>query len=169
MEADYDYKQHCLRHVREERARWEALLAQVGDEHMLQPGALGEWTFKDLAAHLNAWWFYELVGLEALLAGETPHHPWPADWPVDRQNRWIYEANKDRPLADVLAESRAFFERLEGLLTRLPEPVLRESAAIPWLQGRPLGMGFLDGCLEHLYGEHWPELSAWMGRLETGH
>jgi len=25
---------------------------------------------------------------------------------VDRQNRWIYEANKDRPLAAVLAESR---------------------------------------------------------------
>ena len=54
---------------------------------------------------------------------------------MDRQNRWIYEANKDRPLAAVLAESRAFFRRLEGLLSRLPEPVLRESAAISWLPG----------------------------------
>ena len=75
---------------------------------------------------------------------------------MGRQNRWIYEANKDRPLADVLAESRGFFQRLEELLADLPEPVLRESAAIPWLEGRPLGTGFLDGCLEHLYGEHGP-------------
>ncbi len=57
MAAACDYKQQCLRHVREERARWEALLAQVGGEHMLQPGAMGEGTFKDLVAHLNGWWY----------------------------------------------------------------------------------------------------------------
>jgi hypothetical protein len=168
MAAACDYKQQCLRHVREERARWEALLAQVGGEHMLQLGAMGEGTFKDLVAHLNGWWYYELANLEALLTETPPRSPWPADWPVDRQNRWIYEANKDRPLADVLAESRGFFQRLEELLAGLPEPVLRESAAIPWLQGRPLGLGFLDGCLEHLYGEHWSDVCAWIGRRYAG-
>jgi len=42
MAAGFDYKQYCLWHVREERARWDALLAQVGGERMLRPGALGE-------------------------------------------------------------------------------------------------------------------------------
>lgn len=61
MAAVGAYKQRCLRHAREERARWEVLLAQVGSEHMRQPGALGEWTFKDLVAHLNGWWYDELA------------------------------------------------------------------------------------------------------------
>ncbi|HUS16968.1 MAG TPA: ClbS/DfsB family four-helix bundle protein [Chloroflexia bacterium] len=167
MEEDCDYKQQAIGHVREELGRWEQLLAEVGTARMLQPGAMGAWTFKDLVAHLNGWWYYELDTLEALLAGQPPRSPWPEEWPVERKNQWFYSANKNRPLQDVLAESRAFFGRVEVLLARLPEQRLRGTVAIPWLNGRPLGTGFLDGCLEHLYGEHWPELRAWIGQLRA--
>lgn len=34
--------------ARRERAAWELLLAEVGEARMSTPGAMGDWTFRDL-------------------------------------------------------------------------------------------------------------------------
>lgn len=38
--------------LQETRAQWEELLAQVEEERMLQPGATGKWSVKDVIAHV---------------------------------------------------------------------------------------------------------------------
>jgi hypothetical protein len=43
------------RQFRADRQVWGDLVAEVGRERMLEPGPMGEWTFKDMAAHLAAW------------------------------------------------------------------------------------------------------------------
>ena len=48
-------KRALLEQIERERAFWEGLVAEVGEARMLQPGATGEWTFKDVVAHLNGW------------------------------------------------------------------------------------------------------------------
>ena len=47
-------KAALLERVRRERADWERLLAEVGEARMEEPGPMGQWTFKDLQAHLTA-------------------------------------------------------------------------------------------------------------------
>ena len=48
-------KGDLLEAIEREREAWEALLAEVGEDRMLEAGPMGEWTFKDLVAHLNGW------------------------------------------------------------------------------------------------------------------
>ena len=34
------------------RAAWETLLAQIGADRMMQPGVEGDWSVKDIIAHV---------------------------------------------------------------------------------------------------------------------
>jgi len=41
-----------MKMLQETRGQWEELLAQIDEEHMLQPGATGKWSVKDVIAHV---------------------------------------------------------------------------------------------------------------------
>lgn len=48
-------KDRLLATIRDEREQWRGLVGEVGEEWMERSGPMGEWTFKDLAAHLTGW------------------------------------------------------------------------------------------------------------------
>ena len=48
-------KSELLNGVREEYRQWEALLNQIGEARMDQPGAAADWSIKDIVAHLTGW------------------------------------------------------------------------------------------------------------------
>ena len=41
--------------IRADKQFWRDLAAEVGPERYGEPGAMGEWTFGDLAGHLLGW------------------------------------------------------------------------------------------------------------------
>jgi len=90
---------------------------------------------------------------------------WAADLPDeeddDRINAWIYRQGHDRPLAEVLAESRRQFAQLRELVAGLPEDVLTEPGRYDWMDGYPLG-ATLEFSFGHLHEEHEPTLHAWL-------
>jgi hypothetical protein len=96
-----------------ERRLWDDLVAEIGEQRMLQPGATGEWNFKDVVAHLNGWRVKMLARLAAARDHSNPAvPPWPADLDeddegdVDTINDRIYRANRERPLGEVPGEYR---------------------------------------------------------------
>ena len=48
-------KAQVLDELRDEQAQFDALLRDIGEEHMTQPGVAGEWSIKDVVAHLTFW------------------------------------------------------------------------------------------------------------------
>ncbi len=50
-----EYKQELVKRLREERDRWVALLAQLGEDQIVAPDLPGGWSIKDLVAHLMVW------------------------------------------------------------------------------------------------------------------
>ncbi len=155
-----------------ERAQetWEAIVAEVGDAGMEQPGAAGDWTFKDVVGHLNGWRERTVDRLEAAARDAAPPpSPWPDDLSdetdegVEAINRWIYERNRDRPAADILAESREQFQRMRAAVEAVPEYDLVMGGRFPWLGGEPLS-AVLEGSFDHLHEEHEPALRAWLAR-----
>jgi hypothetical protein len=48
-------KSELLTRLREAYQRWEAFLDQVGLARMDQPGVNGDWSMKDIIAHLTGW------------------------------------------------------------------------------------------------------------------
>ena len=161
-------KARLLDDLRNEQAQWEALLQEIGEEHMTQPGVAGEWSIKDIVAHLTAWRRWTVARLQAALRHEpTPTPPWPSDLQTDDEiNAWFYAADRGRPLADVLRESRDVFEQLVDTLDAFPEADLldqaRFRARFPWFQGEsPTGRTFFT----HFHDEHEPDMRAWLERI----
>src|SRR5260370_35272073 len=67
---------------------------------MLRPGAAGEWSVKDIIAHVM-WSEREMVGVmqaHALVGSDL----W--DLPEDERNAVVFAEQLDRPLPDVLTE-----------------------------------------------------------------
>src|SRR5436309_3297788 len=90
---------------------------------MTERGVTPDWSVKDVVAHLTGWRKRTVARLQAAARGEPEPAPlWPAHLQTDDEiNAWIYEQNKDRPLADVLAESRQTIANLIEAIRALPE------------------------------------------------
>lgn len=159
-------KEQLLEQTRHERALWDELLAEVGPEHMEQPGAMGEWTFKDVIAHMTAWRTRTLARLNAARAGTVPEAtPWPEDLDTEEINEWIYNTNRDRPLEDVVLESYRVFDQIVETTAALSEQDLTEPQRFDWMEGRPLGETLRDS-FEHYHGEHEAGLRAWLSNID---
>jgi len=161
-------KADWLDRIEREREAWEAIVAEAGDAGMEQPGAAGDWTFKDVAGHLNGWRVLTVARLEAAARGELPSPPpWPGDLSdetdegLEAINRWIYERNRDRPAADILAEARDQFGRMRAAVAAIAEDALVNPGRFPWLGGAPLS-AVLEGSFGHLHEEHEPAIRAWL-------
>jgi hypothetical protein len=147
--------------VRADRQVWRDLVAEVGRERMLQPGPMGEWTFRDMAAHLAAWRNTRIPMIEAIARGEpVPPAPWPASMDDDDTiNAWFQERDRDRGLDDVLDDYDRSFERLAAAIEALPERVAHDPNALPWAGGTAaVDIDFTD----HLHDEHLPDVRAWL-------
>src|ERR671932_687602 len=118
-------RSEVVRALEAERRRWEALLAQVGDDRLTEALLPGGWSFKDLIAHLTAWQRLTVARLEAALRDQKPPvPPWPPDWNeeenVDAINDRFLQQNRDRPAGEVVAEWRRVFQAVIDLTQSLP-------------------------------------------------
>jgi hypothetical protein len=165
--ASREALQDTVRGLREDLER---VIAEAGEERMEQPGSFGEWTFKDVIAHLTGWRQVTAARLEAGLGGTEPVFPWPAhldeEHHTDEINRWFFETNRDKPLAEVLRDSRAAFERVERAIATLPEDDLLQPGRFPWLHWTDDGLGpaVVRGTFDHYHEEHGPAIRAWLAR-----
>jgi hypothetical protein len=152
-------RDELLGKIQDERAAWNALLAEIGEERMEEPGPMGEWTFKDLTAHLWGWANRTLELIEAGPGGNPPT-PWPADLHSDDEiNAWFHDQQRGRPLHAVLADADSWYERLATLIATLPEDDLMTPGRYEFMGGRPLVEGQFFG---HFHEEHEPAVRAWL-------
>ena len=154
-----------------QQAAWDDLVARLGPDRLDLPGAMGAWTFKDLADHLTIWEQYELARLTAALAGESePAPPWPPELTEDdARNAWMQARTATRSGAVVLAEAHAIFDEVAALVRQMPEEYLNSPASIPWVAGLALGPALVRGewlqFSQHYQEEHAAEVEAWLAGL----
>jgi hypothetical protein len=149
--------------VRADQQFWRELVDIVGIERMDEPGPMGDWSFRDLAAHLVAWRNVRIPMLEAAARGEAvPKAPWPVGMDDDdRINDWLRERDRDRSLDEILADYDRSFERLAQAIEALPEEVATDPSAMPWTGGAAVvDLDFT----QHLHEEHLPGIRAWLDR-----
>lgn len=169
---EYDSKAALIAAVQRQRETFEGLVAEVGSERIEQPGAMDDWTFKDVVAHLTGW---RLMTIARVRAGQTEHPPvppWPAELDegdvdegdVDAINEWFYTQNRDRPAAEVLDDARRSFDDLLIALHDTPEDALLEPGRFEWIDRLPLGPAVITGTQGHL-DEHEAELRVWLATL----
>ena len=167
-------KAELLNWLQEEYQQWQAFLDEIGLERMEQPGVNGDWSMKDLVAHLYYGWQPRLIArIQAAQRGEPePPPPWPTHLQTDDEiNAWIYEANRERSVREVLDESGQLFQQLFAVIESLPEDVKIEQVHhqgrvyhLVWLgdQRFPAGEFF-----DHFHDDHEPDVRAWLARAES--
>jgi len=155
-------KAELLDSIREDQRFWRSLVAEVGQARFDEPGPMGEWTFADMAGHLAGWRNRTIARVEAAGRGEPePPNPWPAELDDDdRINDWIYEQDRATPPAALVAAYDRSYDRLAAAIDALPEAMIADPAAFPWI-GEPLGSVDFTG---HLHEEHVPSVRAWLDR-----
>ena len=157
-------KTQLLAELNNENADWQALLDDIGEANMTQPEVAGGWSIKDIVAHITGWRRRTVKRFQATLHHEPDFPtPWPSELQeVDEINAWIYEANRDRPLADVLSDSREVFQQLVDAIAAFSDDELQDPQRIAWLEGEPLSGKFV---FSHFHEEHEPDMRAWLVRV----
>jgi hypothetical protein len=159
-------KARLIEEMRAEYAGWEAFLAEIGEEHMTQP-AVADWSIKDIVAHITGWRHRTVARFQALLRGQpAPPPPWPAHLDTDDEiNGWIYEANRDVPLAAVLRDSRDTFEQLVATIAAFPDDTPLDPVRFGWDATQEVsGRAFFS----HFHDEHEPDMRARLERVKHG-
>jgi hypothetical protein len=144
------------------RQRWRRLVADVGPDRLEEPGAMGDWTFKDVAVHLTTWRRRTVGRLNAAARGEPePPSFWPADLgdtEDDTINAWIHDQTKDRPAAELLAEADAVYDDFLAAIRELPIDAVTDPKRFPWLSGEALADSDWGSHLD----EHEPDVRRWL-------
>ena len=157
-------KTQLLAELNNENAYWQALLDDIGEANMTQPEVAGGWSIKDIVAHLTGWRRRTVRRFQATLKQESDFTPlWPSELQEDDEiNAWIYESNRDRPLADVLRDSHEVFQQLVNAINTFSDDELQDPQRFEWLEGEPLSGKFV---FSHFHEEHEPDMRAWLDRV----
>src|SRR5512142_1487199 len=125
MMTKHTTKASLMEDIRVQRRRLEKNLAGISPEELCQP-IIGDWSAKDIMAHLIDWEQRFMGWYEAGQRGETPETPAPGlTWrQLDVLNQRIYEKHKDKSLAEIQARFAASYEMIVDLLESMPEEEL---------------------------------------------
>jgi len=145
-------KAQAIERLETERRRLEQNLAKLSQDDMIQPGVVGEWSVKDVLAHLTSWEQFFLDWYAADQHGEVPHPPAPGlTWKpkdLDILNRRIFVKHRDRSLSRILADFRNTHKRFMATVQAIPEKDIITKGRFAWI-GRPAMYSWLTAYVSH--------------------
>ncbi len=173
METAVASKTDILAEMRQAWTEWEALLAEVGPERMEQPGIEGEWSVREIVAHLSPYTRRTAVRLESALSDTTPSArdlngvddvPDMTGWSEDDFNAWSVGLSRDRSTDEIVAAFSDAWRRLAAAIEAMPEEDLTAPGRFEWTRGNSVLEILPINSYEHL-AMHVPTIRAW---LESG-
>ena len=128
---------------------------------MTEPGPMGPWSFKDLAAHLLGWRDARSpVSRLPPTAARNPRRPGRATLhDEDPINAWFQGRSDGRSVRAVLDDVDLSYGRLAKAIAALPVDLVTRRDAFSWMEGESLAETDLFG---HLHDEHMPSIRAWL-------
>lgn len=145
-------KSEFIEKIHRAREEWDQFVRNIDREEMLRPGFCGEWSLKDVVAHIT-WYEREMVNLfKAHAFTGSPY--W--ELPLDERNAVLFEENKDLPLEQVLRESREVFPELMRQLESLTDEDLNDPARFPGMPADWQSWQVIAGNTYEHYEAHLP-------------
>src|SRR4051794_4163137 len=118
------------------RAKLDAALEGMSAEDLTAPGPVGDWSVKDLLAHITSWDVDLLTNLGKIKRGQKPGRTQWDKALIQAQNEAWHQELKDRPLERVLADYDGVHAQVLRLVSSLTDAELEAPAS--WLGGRPM-------------------------------
>jgi hypothetical protein len=127
-------KAELLKDIQLERQRLEKALVVFSKEDMIQPGVIGEWSVKDLLAHLVAWEQLFLSWYESGLQGRIPEVS-PVGMSkkaMDALNQQIFNQYRKHSLEDVLVIFQDSYQQVLRVVQDIPQEDMFAAGWYAW-------------------------------------
>lgn len=157
-------KQELEAQFRDERAKLEAVLGSLTPAQMQVAGVVGDWSIKDVLAHISVWSARTVALMFQAERGQAPSIGVPEDAAADwaNVNAKSYAEQKDRALEQVLADFRGTHQQLlKRVAAWKDEHTFFDKRAYPSLRGNSI--------FDYAYGngpehdiEHRRQIEAWV-------
>jgi len=150
-------KAEFLELIRQSRAELDEVINQLDPKSMITPGVAGDWSVKDILAHIT-WHDREMLNLvraHALVGSDL----W--NLPLDQRNDAIYQENRNKDIKNVLAEAKGFCEAMMKEMQTLSDEDLQDPGRFSDMPSdwQPWDLIAQNTC-EH-YEDHLADLRAW--------
>ena len=158
-------KDKLLAILHEKRAEFDEAVAAVPQDQMTIPGVDGkdgEWSLKDVIAHLTYYERWMADRMHEQLRGEVYQ---PTEWDMmhfDERNILIYQKFRDHPLPDVLAASRQAFADIIAGVEAHTEAFLTEPQQFHGMPQPILVWDMLRSEVYDHYRQHIPAIKKWL-------
>jgi hypothetical protein len=155
-------KAELLDVMQAERSNWVALLDEVGRARLTEPGAAGDWSLKDVIAHLT---YYEdaiAAWLDRARRGEPQPPSEFAGLNMDERNAAIYERNKDRAVEDIVRDSERAFQRSLDAVQGLRDEDLHDHEFTRRYDSEYSAHDLIEGDTYGHYQEHIAMVRGWL-------
>ena len=154
-----------LEEMRTARSNWEALLAEVGEARLTEPGVEGDWSLKDIIAHITYYETWAADNVTAFRRGEQRPQSEYKELEMDERNARIYERIRAKSLPQVLQESQMSFQRsleaVQGLRDEdLYDPAYTRVPDADWTV-----YDLVEGDTFEHYSDHIKSVRAWLDRV----
>ena len=110
---------------------WEALKASyagLSDAELMEPGVTGDWSVKDIIAHVTWWEEEALTHLPLILAGGRPPRYSVTYGGIDAFNAQMAEQKRKLSLSEALRQRDDTHRRLIDFIQSVPEDqIVRET------------------------------------------
>ncbi|MBK6434158.1 MAG: DinB family protein [Anaerolineae bacterium] len=139
----------------QEDAGWQALMAAVeglSDADWLLPGAAGEWTLKNVAAHLCSWQEETLNVLPDMARQIIAGVKEPRRYDIDAWNAEQYAQRQEQSLAEVRSGLLTTRAALLAMIQRMPAE---------WLARYKHMRNWIAAVTYEHYAEHVEMIHAW--------
>lgn len=139
---------------REFTASYEGL----SDAELTEPGVTGDWSIKDIIAHVSAWEEEALRYLPIIMRGDRVPRYKSLYGSIDAFNAQMVEQSRDRSLEEVLLHQAYVHQQLLSFLETVPEEhIARENRFRRRLRLDTYGH----------YPEHSRAIRSWRDRRQT--
>jgi hypothetical protein len=158
-------RQALIAAIENSRAELNAALEGLTVEQLMAPGAAGEWSVKDILAHITAWEVDLLTNLGRVKRGQKPGRiVWDAAAIEDQNAKWWAEY-RDRPLERVMEDFRGVHRQVLRQVAAMSDKDL--AAPVGWRRGEPMYQFFMVYVVNH-ETEHLAALKAWRQQVTRG-
>lgn len=136
----------------------QASYAGLTDARMTEPGVTGDWSVKDILAHVTAWEQEAIKFLPVILEGGRPPRYSVTYGGIDAFNARTVEQKRDVPLEEVLREMEDTHRRLMAYVRDAPDEEITHETRFR----RRLGWD----SYKH-YPQHAKAIREWRARVEA--
>lgn len=161
-------KTTLLNTIQTEYTQFESLVTPLNERQLSISPFEGEWSVKDIMAHIAVWEQICTRWLDEFLCGVTPQ---PSERLDQGSNDRIYRENRDRPLAEVRVlfyqAHQEFLHQVNLLTQTLSEEDLNASHRFVWTEAWPgssLIAVIADNSYEH-YQDHAQQIRRWLDKI----